>query len=279
MKILYTSDLHVDQNHYQRLFNLIKVHPVDSLIIGGDLIPNQRDFFGRISNQRDFIVRSLGPFMKKLKENHSKLSIYVMMGNDDLASNMDLLEEMEDQGTLNLIHNRHYLLEEELCLVGYGFVPVTPFSLKDWERFDTREKTVVERPRRAFFSTRKGMEEIDLETELGKKRTIEEDMEHIAEMSDPKGTIYVMHAPPFNTALDRLYNGNPVGSKAIRYFIETHQPYLTLHGHIHESPLVTGRFIEEIGKTISLNPGQEAGTLHAVVFDTQDIKKSMQYFD
>ena len=278
MKILYTSDLHVDGGHYKRLFNLLNDQSVDYLIIGGDLIPNQRDFFSRIHNQRDFIKHSLHPFMKKLKDTKPSLGIFAMMGNDDLASNMDLFDEMEKAGTLHLIHMKHHPLEEELHLVGYGYVPITPFSLKDWERFDTKEKTTVERPRRAFFSTKAGLKEIDFKEVLGKKKTIEEDMEYLAGMSDPKKTIYVMHAPPYNTALDRLYNGNSIGSESIRYFIEKHQPFLTLHGHIHESPFITGRFIEEIGKTISLNPGQEAGTLHAVIFDTLDIKGTIRYF-
>ena len=44
------------------------------------------------------------------------------------------------------------------------------------------------------------------------------------------------------------------GSKAVRRAIETHQPLLSLHGHIHESGGVV-----KIGRTISVNPGSEYG--------------------
>jgi Icc-related predicted phosphoesterase len=44
------------------------------------------------------------------------------------------------------------------------------------------------------------------------------------------------------------------GSKAVRRAIETHQPLLSLHGHIHESAGVV-----KIGRTTSVNPGSEYG--------------------
>ena len=43
-----------------------------------------------------------------------------------------------------------------------------------------------------------------------------------------------------------------VGSTAVRTAIETHQPPLALHGHIHES-----RGAVKIGRTLCLNPGSE----------------------
>jgi hypothetical protein len=50
----------------------------------------------------------------------------------------------------------------------------------------------------------------------------------------------------------------PVGSTAVREVIETNQPLLSLHGHIHE-----GRGVSRIGKTLCINPGSmyEQGTL------------------
>jgi len=56
----------------------------------------------------------------------------------------------------------------------------------------------------------------------------------------------------------------------VRAFIEEHQPPLTLHGHIHESPMVSGSYAERIGRTLCVNPGQSPERLHAVIFDTDD---------
>jgi Icc-related predicted phosphoesterase len=95
--------------------------------------------------------------------------------------------------------------------------------------------------------------------------TIAADLERLAALSDPERTVYVAHSPPWGTSLDRLYDGTPVGSRAIRSFIETRRPPLTLHGHVHESP-----GIERIGPTVSVNPGDSLGRLRAVRVDLRD---------
>lgn len=62
--------------------------------------------------------------------------------------------------------------------------------------------------------------------------------------------LMVCHTPPHATKLDRLTNGTPVGSQAVRQFIELHQPQVCITGHIHESP-----GIDRIGRTKILNAG------------------------
>jgi Icc-related predicted phosphoesterase len=55
-----------------------------------------------------------------------------------------------------------------------------------------------------------------------------------------------------------------VGSKAVRRAIETYQPILSLHGHIHES-----RGVATIGRTVCINPGSEYpdGVLRGAIVD------------
>lgn len=62
--------------------------------------------------------------------------------------------------------------------------------------------------------------------------------------------ILVAHTPPHASACDRLHSGAPVGSMAVREFIEEHQPTICLCGHIHES-----RAEDRIGATHVINPG------------------------
>ena len=62
--------------------------------------------------------------------------------------------------------------------------------------------------------------------------------------------IVVVHQPPFNTRNDRILFGKHVGSRAIRRFIEIHQPAITFCGHIHE-----GSGIDTIAETFIVNPG------------------------
>lgn len=62
--------------------------------------------------------------------------------------------------------------------------------------------------------------------------------------------ILAAHMPPHASACDRLQSGAPVGSTAVREFIERRQPDICLCGHIHES-----RAEDRIGKTHVINPG------------------------
>ena len=66
--------------------------------------------------------------------------------------------------------------------------------------------------------------------------------------------IAVVHEPPAETVVDRLGNGQHVGSPAVRQFIERVQPDVFISGHIHES---VGR--DRIGSTPVFNPGMLAG--------------------
>lgn len=61
---------------------------------------------------------------------------------------------------------------------------------------------------------------------------------------------FVSHSPPLASNCDRLGDGTPVGSAAVREFIEKRQPDLCLCGHIHES-----RAEDHIGRTHVINPG------------------------
>ncbi len=65
-----------------------------------------------------------------------------------------------------------------------------------------------------------------------------------------KPMIFVSHQPPFNTKNDRLTNGDHVGSKSVREFINSTSPILCLTGHIHE-----GIGVDTIGNSMIVNPG------------------------
>lgn len=48
-------------------------------------------------------------------------------------------------------------------------------------------------------------------------------------------SVLICHAPPLNTDLDRIRTGLHAGSRAVREFIEKHQPAYFFCGHIHEA--------------------------------------------
>ncbi len=70
------------------------------------------------------------------------------------------------------------------------------------------------------------------------------------EVASARWKIFVPHAPPLNTSVDRILMGKHVGSKAVRTFIELHAPHLVVCGHIHEA-----RGMDMIGSTTIVNCG------------------------
>jgi len=72
--------------------------------------------------------------------------------------------------------------------------------------------------------------------------------------------ILVAHQPPFNTVTDLAFNGQHVGSRSIRFFIEKFHPMICFSGHIHEA-----RGIDSIAGTKVVNPGpfREGGYAYA----------------
>jgi len=71
-----------------------------------------------------------------------------------------------------------------------------------------------------------------------------------AAVADAPRRLMICHTPPFDTRLDRLMNGRPVGSPAVRAFIERQVPDVAVVGHIHE-----GRGVDRVGQTVVLNAG------------------------
>ena len=84
----------------------------------------------------------------------------------------------------------------------------------------------------------------DGETLEGLKKAYEE-------VKTAKYKIQLTHAPPINTVLDIIPNGQHVGSEVIRNFIEEKQPDVAVCAHIHE-----GVGIDQIGKTKVINVGK-----------------------
>jgi Icc-related predicted phosphoesterase len=107
-------------------------------------------------------------------------------------------------------------------------------------------------------------------------RELDEDAlyERISRLADQIGdqtrAVWNIHVPPRDSQLDTAAELDedfnlvligkqphmiPVGSEAVRNAIETYQPLVALHGHIHESPGAT-----RIGRTLCINPGSDYHT-------------------
>ncbi len=166
------------------------------------------------------------------------IKCFVTGGNDD---DPEVLSVIQNEGTESFIACEGTLVnvDEHHSMVSVGFSTPTPWNTP-------REMS---------------------DEELG--HFIEK---MIALVPDMSKAIFNFHDPPSESTLDTCpmldWSTDPptpvvkagqivmhgAGSKSVRHAIETHQPMLGLHGHIHES-----QGVAKIGRTTCVNPGSEYG--------------------
>jgi uncharacterized protein len=166
------------------------------------------------------------------------IKCYVTGGNDDYP---DVLEVMKTSGARTFIDCEGVVvpLDDQHTMISVGNSTLTPWKTP-------REVT---------------------DEELGR---IIDGM--IAMVTDMKNCVFNFHDPPKDSTLDTCpeldWNTDPpapivkagqlvmhgAGSASVRKAIETHQPVLGLHGHIHESAGAA-----HLGRTLCVNPGSEYG--------------------
>lgn len=297
--VIYTSDVHGNEVQYQKLVGYALQISADSVIVGGDIAPKGQSVTSYrkelkkkglppnafIAMQRIFLEERLPTLISPLKDKN--INLFLMMGNDDCAVNNDVLEKGEENGLYKIIHGKRLKLTDDFDIVGYSCVPITPFGIKDWEKFDLSEvpptlsRDYVKRKQLNYQlagdkSSKEGWTPFTFTAEMEKIDSIQKDLSADLFQQDPHKTVYVMHAPPNDTDLDIIMNGNHVGSFAERLFIQQGQPYLTLHGHIHETVYKSGTFKHVIGNTLSLASGNHnvGEDLAVIVFDLYDLRSA-----
>jgi Icc-related predicted phosphoesterase len=247
----FTSDLHGQTALYEQLLAIAAAHRPGAVLIGGDLAAHALGDQG-VRLQRVFLEGFLVEFARRLREANAGTELLVMMGNDDWSDNFDCLE-LHHGALWHSIHGRNVTVRGTQ-VAGSSWVPITPFSIKDWERWDDGED---ERPARLEgVRSREGRLVPHAFDPANRRPTIAEALDDLARLGDPAHTLLVSHTPPRDTRCDVTAGRAHVGSRALRQFIERRQPPLVLSGHIHESPRMTGAYRDAIGRTVVVNPGQ-----------------------
>ncbi len=77
--------------------------------------------------------------------------------------------------------------------------------------------------------------------------------ERLERFSGLSPLVLICHCPPYGTALDRIRQDLHAGSRAVRNFIERHQPGWFFCGHIHEAQGAETR----MGATRAVNVGKK----------------------
>lgn len=273
MNCIFVSDLHGSIKKINNLFRIIEEENPDGVFVGGDIFPHAstmdiNDFFNR------FYLNKI----KKIKKINNNTKFYFILGNDDPKIFEKLLIDAENKKLLYYV-NKKLIKFNDLFVIGYSFIPPTPFVIKDWERYDVSQFVDP-----GCISPEEGKRSIKIDLEEEKFKTISNDLKEISKKSDPKKTIYLFHAPPYKTNLDRADLDDKIidhvkldvniGSIAIKRFIKKYHPFLTLHGHVHESSRITGKWSEKIGETYSFSAAYEGDNLAIIYFDTKNLSKA-----
>jgi Icc-related predicted phosphoesterase len=279
----FASDLHGRVKCYQKLFSAIQQDLPKAVFLGGDLLPSGSLYFGGKDTFKnnfidDFLVPELHKLRKALKNNFPQ--IFIILGNDDARVEEAAVLRQEQETLWKYMHNRKIAFMD-YRIYGYACVPPTPFALKDWERYDVSHfvDPGALAPEEGRLTSAVSEKEIH-------DHTIQEDLENLSAGDALDKAIFLFHAPPYQTHLDRAALDNRfvehvpldvhVGSIAIQRFIQERQPLVTLHGHIHESARITGSWQEKIGRTHAFSAAHDGPELAIVCFDPAQPEKAIR---
>lgn len=301
-RLFFATDLHGSDRCFRKFLNAAKVYEAQTLVVGGDiagkrLVPivdggngaRTAQWAGReqtldspaavdefkttvanaglygFETTRDEVEamdadpalveqRFLGLAQQRLREwvaladerlGDAGVNLIVNCGNDDP---FELDEILDGAASVSFAEGRVVPIDERRALVSVGFANITPWHCVR----DIEEEALSARIADAVEPWR------------------ESGAEHL---------VLNLHPPPYDTPIDQapmldddlrpVTEGGQmvitsVGSRAVRHAIETYEPILSLHGHIHES-----RGVAQIGRTICINPGSEYpdGVLRGAIVD------------
>ena len=201
--------------------------------------------------------------------------VFLILGNDDDRAREGAVIAGEASALWCYLHARWDSVGTTPVL-GYSCIPPTPFQLKDWERYDVSRYTDP-----GSISPERGLRTVAVDADDVRYGTIMADLDRLSAGRDLESAVLLFHAPPYGTALDRAaLDGRAVdhvpldvhvGSIAIARLIENRQPLLTLHGHIHEAPRLTGTWRTKIGRTHCLSAAHDGPELAVVRFDLGEL--------
>lgn len=245
-----------------------------AVFIGGDVLPSGiKAMVSEQRGSREFLTQFVAPRLGEIRKNLGEYypEMFVIMGNDDGATLEPVMHDFDEQGLWHYVHNR--MVEfAGYTVLGYSFVPPTPYLLKDWERYDVSRFLDA-----GCIAPEEGIHSLSFTVEEVLYSTIEKDLKSLSNGMDMTRSIFLFHTPPYQTKLDRAALDGKcidgvnldlfIGSIAVRRFIERRQPLLTLHGHVHESARLTGSWQDEIGRTRMFSAAHDGPELAIVYFD------------
>jgi len=248
-----------------------------AVFLGGDITPHPMDFSWREDGAEggfvpEFLIPLFADIRRELEAQYPR--VFLIPGNDDPFGLVADLHAGEKQGLWQQIHGK-VVDWNDWQVLGYACIPPSPFLLKDWERYDISRFVDPGAVSPEDVPRGDGMPPHQI-----RHATITSELELLVPaIRDFRRTIFLGHCPPYDTPLDRAgLDGRMVdhvpldvhiGSIAVRRFLEEHQPAMSLHGHVHESRTLTGRWNMWLGKTFAVSAANETPALALVRLDPE----------
>jgi uncharacterized protein len=274
---LFVSDLHGSEHRYQMLFRAIAEESPDCVFLGGDLFPNVIAMIAKnAETEVDFSSDYLPGEFSRLRESMGDKypRVFLILGNDDPRVLEEDILAGEKAGLWEYLHQRRTTFRSH-DVFGYACVPPTPFRIKDWDRYDVSRYAEP-----GCISPEEGFHSVPVDVNEIRHGTMLNDLETLIGSLDASQSVFLLHSPPYDTHLDRaaldgkMIDHAPldvhIGSVAVRRIIETRQPLLTLHGHVHESTRITGHWLDRLGRTAMINASHDGPELSLVRFSLED---------
>ena len=270
---IFCSDLHGSVQRYNELFRIIREEEPDAVFLGGDLLPGAVQIFSSDSLHADFVREYLEVELARIRDAQplSYPEIFLILGNDDGRFKEAEFMAADERGLWHYAHDRKIDMGS-YQVYGYSFTPPSPFRLKDWEKYDVSRYADP-----GCVHPEDGIHTVAVTEHESRYSTIREDLEILTADEDLSQSIMLFHAPPYGTHLDRAALGGRkidhvpldvhVGSIAIQRFIKSRQPRITLHGHVHESSRITGKWMDRIGSTVMFNGAHDGPELSLIRFN------------
>ncbi len=276
--LFFVTDLHGHKERYLKLDEQIRRERPAALFIGGDIMPH----FSRMTDSEDFFTDFMIPLFRSLKADLASRypEVFIIMGNDDPRVEEVALLEGDQEGIWHYMHNRK-MVYGSLTVYGYACIPPTPFRLKDWERYDVSRYVDP-----GCTHPTEGIRTVDPGEDI-EYATMRQDLLALTGTDDLSRSVFLFHTPPYQTRLDRaaldgmMIDHVPldphIGSIAVKELIESRQPWITLHGHVHESTRLTGAWHEMIGATFAFNGATDSRGLSLIVIPMEDPSEAHRY--
>jgi Icc-related predicted phosphoesterase len=266
-RCFFVSDLHGREPRYAALAAAVRRERPAAVFLGGDLLPHA--LTGGFAE--DVLVPLFASLRDALRDHYPR--VFLILGNDDPRREELALLAAQERGLWEYLHMRRSELAG-CAIYGYSHVPPTPFRLKDWERYDVSRFVDP-----GCVSPEEGLHTFPVPEGDLRHGTIATDLVTLVGEADVSRAVCLFHSPPYKTQLDRaaldgrIVEHVPldvhVGSIAIRRFIESRQPLLMLHGHVHESARLTGAWRDRIGATWLVSAAHDGPELALVRFDLE----------